>query len=129
MLQKEYLYFIKHKLKFVSSYHEELIFGMQLSHVDLKTAVMYHSLIQTKINFIFSHKTLLISTLRKLSPESNRVIARNTNIGLQSTCMYSKSDVQHHIRSQQFQELLFEMDTIQRQSIDQNLKKLKVETT
>ena len=38
--------------------------------------------------------------------------------------MYSKSDIQHHIRTQQFQKLLTQMDTIQRQSIDQNLRKL-----
>ena len=38
--------------------------------------------------------------------------------------MYSKSDIQHHIRTQQFQELLTKIDTIQRQSIDQNLRKL-----
>ena len=44
--------------------------------------------------------------------------------GLQSNGIYSKSDIQHHIRTQQFQELLTQMDTIQRQSIDQNLRKL-----
>ena len=38
--------------------------------------------------------------------------------------IYSKSDIQHHIRTQQFQELLKQMDTIRRQSIDQNLRKL-----
>ena len=37
----------------------------------------------------------------------------------------SKSDIQHHIRTQQLQELLTQMDTIQRQSIDQNLRKLE----
>ena len=35
----------------------------------------------------------------------------------------SKSDIQHHIRTKQFQELLTQMDTIQRQSMDQNLRK------
>ena len=43
--------------------------------------------------------------LRKFSPESIRAIARNSN-------------------TQQFQELLTKMDTIQRQSIDQHLRKL-----
>ena len=62
--------------------------------------------------------------LKKLSPESIRAIARNTNIDLQSIGIYSKSDIQHHIRTQQFQELLTQMDTIQRQSIDQNSQKL-----
>ena len=61
---------------------------------------------------------------KKFSPESIRAIARNPNIDLQSIGINSKSDIQHHIRTQQFQELLTQMDTIQRQSIDQNLRKL-----
>ena len=59
--------------------------------------------------------------LKKLSPESIRAIARNPNIDLQSIGIYS---LQHHIRAQQFQQLLTRMDTIQLQSIDQNLRKL-----
>ena len=62
--------------------------------------------------------------LKKFSPESIRAIARNPNIDLQSIGIYSKSDIQHHIRTRQFQELHTKMDTIQRQSIDQNLRKL-----
>ena len=62
--------------------------------------------------------------LKKFSPESIRVIARNPNIDLQPIGIYSKSDIQHHIRTQQFHELLAQIDTIQRQSIDQNLRKL-----
>ena len=62
--------------------------------------------------------------LKKFSPESIRAFARNPNIDLQSIGMYSKSDIQHPICTQQFQELLTQMDTIQRQSIDQNLRKL-----
>ena len=61
--------------------------------------------------------------LKKISPESIRAIARNPNIDLQSIRIYSKSDIQYHIRTQ-FQELLTQMDTIQRQSIVQNLRKL-----
>ena len=61
--------------------------------------------------------------LKKCSPESIRAIARNPNIDLQSIGIYSKSDIQHHFRIQQFQELLTQMDTIQRQSIDQILRK------
>ena len=61
--------------------------------------------------------------LKKFSPESIRAIARNPNIDLQSIGIYSKSDIQHHIRTQQLQELQTKMDTIQRQSIDQNLQK------
>ena len=37
---------------------------------------------------------------------------------------YSKSDIQHHIRTKQLQEILTKNATIQRQSIDQNLRKL-----
>ena len=66
----------------------------------------------------------LMQSLKKFSPESICAIARNPNIDLQSIGIYSKSDIQHHIRTQQFQELLTQMDTIQRQSIDQNLRKL-----
>ena len=43
---------------------------------------------------------------------------------LQSMGIYSKSDIQHHILRQSFQELLTKMDTVQRQSIYQNLRKL-----
>ena len=66
----------------------------------------------------------LMQPLKKFSPESIRATARNPNIDLQSIGIYSKSDLEHHIRTQQFQELLTKMDTIQRQSIDQNLRKL-----
>ena len=38
--------------------------------------------------------------------------------------IYSKPDIQYHIRTQQFQELLTKKDTIQQQSIHQNLRKL-----
>ena len=53
-----------------------------------------------------------MQSLKKFSPESIRAIARNPNIDLQSIGIYSKSDIQHHIRTQQFQELLTQMDTI-----------------
>ena len=62
--------------------------------------------------------------LKNISAESIRAIARNPNFDLQSIVIYSKSDIQHHIRTQQFQELLKKMDTIQRQSINRNLRKI-----
>ena len=62
---------------------------------------------------------------KKFSPESIRAIAHNPNTDLESFDIYSKSDIQHHIHRQKFQELLTKMDTIQRQSIDQNLRKLE----
>ena len=76
-----------------------------------------------KINTIFSH-LILHSCNHKFSPESIRAIARNPNIDLQTIGIYSKSDIEHHIRTQHFQELLTKMDTIQRLSIDQNIRKL-----
>ena len=66
----------------------------------------------------------LMQPLKKFSTESIRAIARIPNIDLQSMGIYSESDIQHHLRTQQFQELLTQMHTIQRQSIDQNLRKL-----
>ena len=75
-------------------------------------------------NYLLTPYPTLMPPLKKFSPESIRAIARNPNIDLQSIGIYSKSDIQHHIRTQQFQELLTQMDTIQRQSIDQNLRKL-----
>ena len=62
--------------------------------------------------------------LKKFSPESIRAIARNPNNDLQSIGIYSISDIEHYIRTQQLQELLTKMDTIHRQSLDQNLRKL-----
>ena len=47
--------------------------------------------------------------LKKFLRESIRAIARNPNIDLQSIGIYSKSDIQHHIRTQH---------------LDQNLRKL-----
>ena len=66
----------------------------------------------------------LMQPLKKFSLESIRAIAGNPNIDLQSIGIYSKSNIQHHNLTQQFQGLLTKMDTIQRQSMDQNLRKL-----
>ena len=66
----------------------------------------------------------LMPPLKKFSPENIKAIARKPTIDLQSIGIYSRSDIQHHIRTQLFQELLTKMDTIQRQSSDQNLQKL-----
>ena len=66
----------------------------------------------------------LMHPLKMFSPESIRNIARNSNIDLQSIGIYFKSDIQNHIRTQHFQVLLTKIDTIQRQSLDQNLRKL-----
>ena len=62
--------------------------------------------------------------LKKCSLKSIRAIVSNPNIGLRSIGIYSKSDIQHNIRTHQFQDLLTKVDTIQRQPIDQNLRKI-----
>ena len=77
---------------------------------------------EDKYYLLASYPTLM-QPLKNFSSESIRAIARNPNIDLQSIGIYSKSDIQHHIRTQEFQELLTQMDTIQRQSKDQNLQK------
>ena len=74
--------------------------------------------------YLFTPYPTLMQPLKKFLPERTRAIARNPNIDLQSIGIYSKSDIRHHIRTQQFQELITKIDTIQRQSIDQNLRKL-----
>ena len=51
-------------------------------------------------------------------------IAPNPSIDLQWLGTYSKSDIQYHIRTQQFQELLTKMVSMQRQSINQYVRKL-----
>ena len=62
-----------------------------------------------------------MSPLKKFRPESIQAIARNQNIDLQSISIYSIPTFNVPSK-QQFQELLTKIDTIQRQSIDQNLQ-------
>ena len=66
----------------------------------------------------------LMPPLKKFAPKSIRATAKNPNIDLQSIGIYSRLDIQPQIRTQQFQDFLTKMDTLQRQSIDQNLRKL-----
>ena len=54
-------------------------------------------------NYLLTPYPTLMQPLKKFSPESNRAIARNPIIDLQSIGIYSKSDIQRHIRIQQFQ--------------------------
>ena len=75
-------------------------------------------------HYLLTPYPTLMQPLETFSPESIPAIARIPNIDLQSIGIYSKSDIQHHIRTQHFQELLTKIDTIQRQSKDQNLRKL-----
>ena len=122
---KESQYSIKNIVYLLIHFQEEHIFGIQQSNVDQKLATMLQKLDpdEEKYYLLTPYPTLM-QPLKKFSPESIRVIARNPNIDLQPIGMYSKSDIQHHIRTKQFRKLQTQMDTIQRQSIDQNLRKL-----
>ena len=122
---KESLYFIKIRYILLIHFQDEFCFwdtavpcGSKNSHI-----VVQLNPDKDKFYLLTPYPTLMQS-LKKFSSESIRAIARNPNIDLQSIGIYSKSDIQHHIKAQQFQELLTQMDTIQRQSIDQNLRKL-----
>ena len=87
-----------------------------------------HKVAQSKLDedkyYLLTPYPTLLLALKKFSTESIRAIAQNPNIDLQSIGIFSKPDIQHHIRTEQFQELRTKMDTMQRQSIDQNLRKL-----
>ena len=53
---------------------------------------------EDKCYFLSPYPTLM-QPLEKFSPESIRAFARNLKIDLQSIGIYSKSDIQHHIRT------------------------------
>ena len=115
------------KIKFILSIHfqNDHVFGILQSHVDQKKS---HNVVQLNLEkekyYLHIPYPTLMQPLKNFSPESIRAVARNPNIDLQSIGLYSKSDIKHHIRTQQFQELLTQMATIQRQSVDQILRKL-----
>ena len=75
-------------------------------------------------NDLLTPYSTLMPQLKKFSPESIRAIVGNPKIVLQSKDVYSRLDIQTHIHTQQLQELFTKNHTIQRQSIDQNLRKL-----
>ena len=113
--------FHKNKVHFVDTLSRRIYFW--------DTAVPYgsensHNVVQLnpdeKNYYLLTPYPTLMRQLKTFSPEIIRAIARNPNIDLQSIGIYSKSDLQIQIRTQQFHELLTQMDTIQRQSIDQN---------
>ena len=115
----------KNKVHFVDTFSRRTDFWDTADPCGSKNS---HNVVQlnpdeNKYYLLTTYPTLM-QPLKKFSPESIRAIARNPNNELQSIGIYSKSDIQHHFRTQQFQELLTQMDTKQRQSIDQNLRKL-----
>ena len=116
--------FYKNKVYFVDTLSRRIYFwdtavlcGSQNSH-----NVVQLNPKEDKYYLITPYPTLM-PPLKKFSPESIRAFARNPNIDLQSIGIYSKSDIQHPVRTQHFQELLTKMDTVQRQSIDHNVRK------
>ena len=89
--------------------------------------IYYHNVVELNSNedkykLLTQYPTLLPPL--KTSHLKAYVQSRNPKVDLQSIGIYSKSNLQHHIRTQQFQELLSKMDIIQRQKIDQNLRKI-----
>ena len=117
--------FYKNKVHFVNTLSRRTYFWDNAVPCGSKNS---HNVVQLNPDedkyYLLTPYPTLMQPLKNFSSESIRAIARNPNIDLQSFGIYSKSDIQHHIRTQQFQELLTLMDTIQRQSIDQNLRKL-----
>ena len=97
------------------------------------TAIPYgsensHNVVQLNPNednyyLLIPYHTLMPS-LKRFSPEKFRAIEHNPNTDLKPIGIFSRSDKQHPIRTQQFQELLTQKDTIQRQPIEKNLRKL-----
>ena len=97
---------IFYKKKYILSIHfqDEHIFGIPQSQVDQKNS---HNVVQLNPDenkyYLLTPYPTLIQPLKKFSPESIQAIARNPNIDLQSIGKYSKSVIQHHIRTQEFQ--------------------------
>ena len=93
--------FYKNKVYFVDTLSRRIYFwdtavpcGSENSHNN----VQFNS-DEDKYYLLTPYPTLM-SPLKKFSPESIRAIARNPNNDLQSIGIDSKSDIQHHIRTQ-----------------------------
>ena len=117
--------FYKNKLHFVDKLSKRTNFWETAGPCGSKNS---HNVVQLNPDenkyYLLTPYHTLMPPLKKFSPESIKAFARNPNIDLQSIGIYSKSDIQQHISTQQFQELLTKMDTTQRQSIDQKLRKI-----
>ena len=113
--------FYKNKVRFVDTLSRRTCFW--------DTAVPFgseniHNVVQVNPDEDNYHLFTPYPTLKKVSTESIRAIAGNLNIYLQLIGIYSKYDVQHPIRAQQFEELMTKIDSIQRQCKDQKISKL-----
>ena len=110
---KEFPYSIKIKYNFLTHSNAELIFvwdtavpsGSENSH-----NVVQLNPDEDKYYLLAPYPTLM-QPLKKFSPEVFTAIACNPNIDLLSIGILSKSYNQHHIRTQQFQELLTKINT------------------
>ena len=125
VVTNESRYSIKNEVHFVNTLSRRTYFWDNAVPSGSKNS---HNVVQLNPDeekyYLLTPYPTLMQPLKKFSPESIRAFARNPNIDLQSIEKYSKSDIQNHIPTQQFQELPTQMDTIQRQSIDRNLRKL-----
>ena len=125
VVTNESRYSIKNEVHFVNTLSRRTYFWDNAVPSGSKNS---HNVVQLNPDeekyYLLTPYPTLMQPLKKCSPESIRAFARNPNIDLQSIEKYSKSDIQNHIPTQQFQELPTQMDTIQRQSIDRNLRKL-----
>ena len=74
--------------------------------------------------YLLTQDPILKPSFNKFSPKTICAKARNPIKDSQSIVIFSRSDIQHHIRTQELQEVLTKVDTVQRHSIDQNLRKL-----
>ena len=104
---------------------EEIIFGIQ--QCGSKNS---HNVVQLNPDedkyYLFTPYPTLMQPLKKFSPESIRAIARNaTHISIYNqTASTLNQTYNTTFVHNNFKKLLTKMDTIQRQSIDQNLRKL-----
>ena len=74
--------------------------------------------------YLLTQYPTLIKSLKKFSPESIRAFARNPNLDLQSNKYTLNLTLNTTFEHNNFKNFLQKMDKIQRQSIDQNLRKL-----
>ena len=101
VVTNESRYSIKNKVHFVDTLSRRKYFwdaavpcGSENSHNIVKLNPG-----EEKYHLLTPYPTLM-QPLKKFSPESIRAVARNPIIDLQSIGIYSKPDIQHHIRTQ-----------------------------
>ena len=107
--------FYKNKILFVDTFSEQIDFFVTVVPSGSENSLNVVQLIPNDDRYYYlTPYPTLMPPLKQFSPESIRDFARNPNIDLQSIGIYSRIDIQHHIRTQQFQELLTKLVAIQR---------------